>query len=247
MNKEALKYRKYVEKDDVVHASYSSEQEFFSHIRNGDLNEVRELCKESLINKKGLGVLSDNPLRNIKYHFIITTALVARYCIEAGMETSVAYSISDYYISKADTMNSEEEIVAMHPQMCEDYTKRMRSVRKRQICSKPIAMCIDYICDNLHNEITLEDLSRLTGLNVSYLSRLFKAESGIGINAYIQKKRMETAANMLVYTDYSIAEISSMLAFADQSYFGQIFKKCYKLTPREYRNKFYSKSNFNID
>ena len=101
---------------------------------------------------------------------------------------------------------------------------------------------MDYICDNLHNDITLEMLSNLTRLNPSYLSRLFKSEAGVGINQYIQGKRIETAANMLIYTDYTIADISSTLAFADQSYFGQIFKKYHGMTPREYRKKNFRKS-----
>lgn len=245
MQNNKLVYREYVKKDEIIHAPYSEEQEFFTHIKDGNINEVRELCKESLLNKKGLGVLSKNNLRNIRYHFIVTTALVARYCIEAGLETSVAYGLSDYYIEKADTLKSEEEIAKLHPQMCEDYTKRMRAIRTKKICSKPVAECMDYICDNLHNEITLDDLAKLTELNSSYLSRLFKSEAGIGINTYIQKKRMETAANMLVYTDYSIADISTMLSFADQSYFGQIFKKYYEVTPREYRNINFRKSGMN--
>lgn len=41
-------------------------------------------------NKKGLGILSDSPLQNLKYHFAITAALLARYCIEGGMEVSEA-------------------------------------------------------------------------------------------------------------------------------------------------------------
>lgn len=242
MKKSIIDYKEYVQREEVVHAQYNSELEFYAHIRDGNIRKVRELCGESLISKEGLGILSPDKLRNIRYHFIVTTAIVARYCIEGGMELSVAYSLSDYYIRKADSLKCVEDIVALHPIMCEDYAKRMRSIRKNKICSKPVAVCMDYICDNLHNDITLEMLSNLTRLNPSYLSRLFKSEAGVGINQYIQGKRIETAANMLIYTDYTIADISSTLAFADQSYFGQIFKKYHGMTPREYRKKNFRKS-----
>ena len=62
------------------------------------------------MDKKGLGKLSDNALQNFKYHFVITTAIVARYCIKGGMELPKAYSISDFYIQKADRMKRIEDV-----------------------------------------------------------------------------------------------------------------------------------------
>ena len=242
MKKNIINYREYVQRDVMVHAEYNAELEFYSHIRDGNINKVRELCTESLMTKEGLGVLSADKLRNIKYHFTITTAIVARYCIEGGMEHSVAYSLSDYYIRRADELKTVEEVTDLHPIMCEDYTKRMRALRKRKICSKPVAVCMDYICDNLHNDISLESIAEVAKLNPCYLSRIFKKEAGVGVKQYIQAKRIETAANMLVYTNYSIADISTTLAFADQSYFGQIFKKHMGVTPREYRRINFRKS-----
>lgn len=110
----------------------------------------------------------------MKYHFVITTALVARYCIEGGMELSTAYGLSDFYIQKADQCRTPKEVSDLHPVMCEDYTKRMKNLRKQKICSKHIADCIDYIYEHLHTRITIHDLSEYVGLNPSYLSRLFK-------------------------------------------------------------------------
>lgn len=72
------------------------------------LKKIKELCHESFQEKKGLGVLSDSPLQNLKYHFTITAAMLARYCIEGGMEVTEAYDLSDYYIHKADLMKSKK-------------------------------------------------------------------------------------------------------------------------------------------
>jgi len=231
-----LVYRNYIQlENNILHAPYNPELEFYSVIKSGDLEKTKELCKGSILTKPGLGTLSDSFLRNIRYHFVITTALVARYCIEGGLDLTTSYSLSDFYILKADNAKTPEEIDELHPEMCMDYAKRMKNLRKNKICSKPVAVCIDYICENLHTRISINTLSDLVKLNTSYLSRLFKKESGKTISAYIQDKKIETARNMLIYSDFSPALIASILAFPSQSYFTEIFRKKTGMTPKNYQ------------
>lgn len=234
--KKELFYKEFIQREhNILRAPYNPELEFYSIIKSGNISKIRSLCQERLLDKPGLGTLSDNSLQNMKYHFVITIALVARYCIEGGMELSTAYSLSDFYIQKADRCKTPEEVSDLHPIMCEDYTKRMRNLRKQKICSKHIADCIDYIYDHLHTRITIHDLSGYVNLNPSYLSRLFKKETGMTVSAYIQNKKIETAQNMLIYSDYTLSQISSTLAFPSQSYFTEIFHKRTGMTPTKYR------------
>lgn len=234
--KKELVFREFVQRENnFLHAPYNPELEFYSAIKSGNIPKVKELCQESLLSKKGLGTLSDNGLQNMKYHFVITTALIARYCIEGGLALTTAYSLSDFYIQKVDCCTSLEDIAVLHPVMCLDYTTRMKTLRKSKICSKPVAMCMDYICDSLHTRIYIETLAKLVTLDPAYLSRLFKKEVGVTISQYIQNKKIETAQNMLIYSDYSPAQISSILAFPNQSYFTEIFRKKTGMTPKKYR------------
>lgn len=221
--------------NNILHAPYNPELEFYSVIKSGNVEKTKELCKESLLSKVGLGSLSKNKLKNICYHFIITTALVARYCIEGGMDLTTSYSLSDFYIQKADECKIPEEISELHYVMCIDYAKRMKNLRKKKICSKHIAICIDYICENLHTRITIKELAKRVKLEQSYLSKLFKKEVGVTISEYIQEKKIETAQNMLIYSEFTPAEISSILAFPNQSYFTEVFKKWTGMTPKQYQ------------
>ena len=145
-------------------------------------------------------------------------------------------SLSDFYIHTADRANSMDELDELHTTACLDYTGRMKNLRKKKITSKPVARCIDYIYDHLHTKITLANLSELTGLNSSYLSRLFHKETGMTVSDYIQQTKIETAKNMLLHSSYSAAEIASILAFSDQSYFTEVFKKQTGLTPKRYQS-----------
>ena len=108
----------------------------------------------------------------------------------------------------------------------------------RDRSSLHIAVCLDYIYDHLHTHITAEQLAKLTGLNISYLSRLFKKETGQTISNYIRDKKIETAKNMLLYSDFSPSEIASILAFPSQSYFTEVFRKTTGVTPRKYQKSF---------
>ena len=149
---------------------------------------------------------------------------------------ATAYNLSDFYIKKSDTMKSVEDISELHAFMCIDYAKKMRNLKKNSICSKPVAECIDYIYDHLHTRITVELLAKRVNLTPSYLSRLFKKETGDNIGHYIKMLKLDTARNMLMYSDYSLAQIAQTLAFPSQSYFTEQFKIHTGLTPANYRN-----------
>jgi len=238
-----LFYKEFVQREDeFLHAPFNPEIEFYSSVKAGDVETVAELCKDKLVDKPGLGKLSEDPLQNLKFHFVITTALVARYCIQGGMEISAAYGLSDYFIQKADKCTRAEEITKLHPKMSLEYANRMRELRKHAIRSVQIAQCIDYIYDHLHARITVTELAEHVHLSESYLSRLFKKEIGSSISEYIRTRKLETAKNMLIYSDYRAAEIASILSFPSQSYFTEIFHKYTGMTPGDFKKENYRKS-----
>ena len=232
-------YQEFIRREDSTNrAPYNPELEFYSIIQNGDIEQVKELCKASpLKDKKGLGLLSEKPVNNIRYHFVITTALVARYCIEGGLDVATAYNLSDFYIKKSDTMKSVEDISELHAFMCIDYAKKMRNLKKNSICSKPVAECIDYIYDHLHTRITVELLAKRVNLTPSYLSRLFKKETGKNIKDFITDCRISMAKDLLANSSLPISMIASEVGYNNFSYFAYLFRKIENMTPGKYRQK----------
>lgn len=237
--------RKKISYQEFLHREYgffraplAPEMDFYETIRSGNLRKVKSLLTEPFHEKKGLGILSDNPLQNLKYHLTITTALVARFCISGGLSQSEAYSLSDYYIRLADDASTPEEISGIHNEMCLHYTEQMLALQRGTVTSKAVRTAINYIYDHLHTRITLETLASVTNLSAPYFSRLFKKEVGYSVSEYIMNKKLETAKSMLSSSDYPIAEISASLAFPSQSYFTNVLKKDCGLTPKEYRRKY---------
>lgn len=222
----------------TFHAPYVPEFDFYYAVKNGDVGKVSELCSVDFAQKSGFGKLCDDHLQSLKYHFAITAAMLARYCIEAGMEHETAYSLSDLYIQSCDRCTNENELSGLHRNMSMDYTKRMASLRKDKVYSKQIVLCINYIYGHLHKKITLSELTEHTGLSGSYLSRLFRKETGESITEYILKCKINAAKNMLKYSTYSLSQISETLAFSCQSYFTKIFKSHEGVTPKKYRDMY---------
>ncbi|MDD6035587.1 MAG: AraC family transcriptional regulator [Lachnospiraceae bacterium] len=221
--------------DNRFHTPYDKEVEFYQSIKMGNVEEALQLMRP--FDSDGLGILSENRLRNLKYHLIITIAFITRYCIEGGMEMEEAYNRSDIAIRRLDHFQTEEEVTSFHRELVEAYAKRMRSIRKKTMYSKSIIVCLEYIYSHLHTKITLADLAKETKLSATYLSKLFHKEVGISVSQYIIQKRIEAAEKMLRYTGFTSAEIASSLCFCSESHFISMFKRYVKVTPREFREQ----------
>ncbi len=94
---------------------------------------------------------------------------------------------------------------------------------------------IKYIDDNLTNELNIEKISEYTFVCRSKVQSVFYSDVGITLGAYIQKRVIERAEEMLRKTELSSKEISDTLKFCDESYFARVFKKIYGMTPNKYR------------
>lgn len=223
------------------HNMYKLEMRFYSLVKLGRKKEVAVSLDNNPFEVNKNKPLSDNPLQSLKYHLTITAAMLARFCIEGGLDVNRAYELSDIYIIRADRAKKESELFQLHKEMCLAYVKDMEKLRKENIYSKPVVMSIDYIYANLHRRITLTEIANEVKLNESYFSKLFRSETGIPVSTYIMQKKIETAQNLLVHSDYSYLEISELLAFSSQSHFISCFRKECGMTPRDYRNRFFNR------
>ena len=225
---------------EALHRSPSVEYSFYNAVRAGDMEAVNKNCEEdSFLHLKGTGILSKNPLTNLKYHFVVTTAMITRYCIDGGLEPEQAYRLSDFYILKMDSCTTVRQIADLHHIMARDFTGKMILQKKLSVLSKPVMQCIDYIYAHIKDRITIEDLACHTGLSQNYLSRVFKQNLGISISDYIREKKIEKATHLLRYSDKAVVDIANYLSFSSQSHFIQVFENFTGLTPKKYRDRYY--------
>lgn len=250
--KKDINYYLYLQREnDFFHQPYRYEQTFYQAVTLGDVDFILENQKKyatetSTSNESsGKGSLSDDPLNNERYHFIINAALIARYCISAGYPEEKAFTLSDLYIRRADKADTVRQLQQLNDEMTLDFASKMKEHNQATAKSPYVRKCINYIHSQLQEKITLDKLAAYVGLNASYLSTLFKKETGLSVHAYINGVRLDTAASMLRYSDYSVSEIANAMHFSSQSHFIQSFKARFDATPNEYRKMITSSSTLN--
>ena len=223
--------------DEMEHRPPTEEFLFYQAVTNGDVESVRKNCEqERFLDSDGVGVLSRNSVTNLKYHFVITTAMITRMCNQKGMELEQAFRLSDFYIQRLDDIHTVQGVQNLHDEMVVDYTKKMRRISQSDMNSKHINACKEYIYSHIKERIMVEDLADELGVSASYLSRLFKKETGDSVSAYICKKKIDMAKNLLRFSDYSMIDIASRLSFSSQSHFIQKFREYVGMTPKKYRD-----------
>ncbi len=236
-----LNYRLYVQKmNGFTRTAYQSEFEKYITVQSGDVEQVRlNFAAARTDFMAGKGQLSLHPVRNLIYHFVVSVSLTSRICIEGGMSHDTAYTLADIYILKADQCTSCDAVIDLFEEMLVDYAERMREIKKLSAISIHIRKCIDYIYENLHQNLSVKELALREHLNPSYLSKLFIKETGVTIKEFVSRAKINTAENMLRHSDFSFLDISLALGFSSQSAFISVFKKYTGLTPKQYRDRNY--------
>ena len=221
-----------------VHTAYDDESFRFHLLMNGDMRAVEE--SEKKLDASIQGTLSADPVRNMRYLFIINTGLATRYMVEAGLSQETVFSISDVYIQKADTASSVKQIKELNREVWTVFVQTVKDFRNKEHHSGPVTRCLEYIDSHFNEKLTLEDLGKLVGLNPCYLAELFRKEMNVTFGTYLTDLRIATAKALLTRTEYSFSKIAYSLGFCSQSHFCASFRKLTGFTPREYRREFYN-------
>ena len=79
------------------------------------------------------------------------------------------------------------------------------------------------------------ELCHTLGYSKSYLSRLFREQTGETLAAYAVKKRIDEAKRLIREGQLNFAEISDILGFDNPQYFSRTFKRLVGMTPTEFR------------
>lgn len=103
---------------------------------------------------------------------------------------------------------------------------------------------IDYIESHILEEIDINILSRMTGLNINNLKSIFYCLTGVSINEYIRLRRLSLSVSDIL-NGQSITSISYKYLYNSPSSYNRAFKKYEGVTPRDLKNKNYDLKLFN--
>ena len=114
-----------------------------------------------------------------------------------------------------------EEVFAVNPQMMH---REIETVK-------------EYIYMNYDKELSVDMLAEQVYLAPSYLSHIFKKETGQNLSKFIKSLRMEKAREMLTKSHLKIINISCAVGYPNVSYFCQSFREYFGVSPQKFRNQ----------
>ncbi|EPY2276477.1 AraC family transcriptional regulator [Clostridium sporogenes] len=102
---------------------------------------------------------------------------------------------------------------------------------------KQIEEIINYIKENLQEDLCIDTLSSKFFINKYYLMHKFKSQTGYTLHKYIQQKRLAFSKSLII-KGHKITEVYIKCGFGDYSTFIRAFKKAYGISPKDYYKNF---------
>ena len=112
-------------------------------------------------------------------------------------------------------------------------TEMFGTVSRNSEEPKAVALIKEYLTDNYRQNVSIDELTQLTGLNRAYLIRLFRRTVGIPPYAWLLQVRIERAKKLLARGD-SIVDAALETGFADQSHLTRYFRNMLGITPGQF-------------
>lgn len=150
----------------------------------------------------------------------------------------------NYNISAIDGINNSETLEDIS-QIMLGFCSRVISLldeKNNTATAQKYKIIIDrvqnYVKDNYNNQnLSLEFVSDIVGLSAGYLGKLFKSNTNISFNEYLNSIRLEKAKVLLATTNEPASKICETVGIYNITYFSTLFKKYYGLTPSQFREQ----------
>lgn len=223
--------------NDVLHNTYHWEKEMYHLIANGDTVRLTAfLSQMDAISNLSEGKMADTQLRQTKNILIgAVTKMGMLGAIPGGMNVEETYSLIDSYVRECESLLSVNQVYNLCYTAAIDFCSRVSASKIPEGVSESVYKCMEYIRNHTNEHIDTSDVARHINQSNSYVIQHFKKELGINVGAYISRCKLEEAKSLLTFSDKSLSDISNYLCFSSQSYFQNVFKKQYGVTPLEYR------------
>ena len=179
---------------------------------------------------------SSNALRNVKNYLIILNTLLRVAARNGDVPPFHIDKLSSAFAHKIEATTSTNTGMALMKEMVRKYCLLVKnhSMKGYSLLIRKVLTQIDY---DLTADLGLKNLAAQLNINPSYLSTLFKKETGFTLTEYVNQKRIEHAVFLLNSSNLQIQMIAQYSGIADVNYFTKTFKKIIGITPKEYRDR----------
>lgn len=201
-----------------------------SNIQNGNysgaISFLLELFDKYRKNKE--------PIENIK----VSSLLICSQCFR--ILGNYKLNIQDYMSNETNVyklIQDSKSINALSPIICNVIKSTSNIITDNEKQYNYLVREVNrYIRDNYSTNIGLQSIADFVHVNSSYLSRLYKKETGVSIIDSINKYRIEMAKKLLKDPANKIFEVAVSVGIEDATYFTHVFTKYVGMSPKEYKS-----------
>lgn len=194
-----------------------------------DFSEVRKIHQELMCYAKD-NIIS--PRNLLDYEVFILNNMEGNE-LNKGIKLNFGFQEEINEIQHCETLAQLDELLNNIYNRIETWLKDERSNRY----GKDITEIINFVENNYTQKITLKMLASQFGINESYLSRMFKNQTGKNLIYYVNEKKMHKARELLGNPHIMIKEAAYAVGYDDQFYFNKLFKRFFHESPTEFRKR----------
>ena len=217
---------------------YAYENEIMNAVARGQVHKI-DMMFSGFADMRFEQRLAD-PVRNGKNYCIIMNTLLRKAAEQGGVHPLYLDGVSSGFAMDIEQLSSEKGVQDLMYNMLRTYCVLVKKHSMKGY-SSPVQKTITHIDSNLSGNISTSTLANMQKVSASYLSSIFKKETGKSITEYINLKRVEMAQDLLKKTNLQVQTIAQHCGIMDMNYFSKVFKKYVGKTPKEYRESFRKK------
>ena len=217
---------------ELIAERYAAENKMLEAVAKGDVQAA--LAAYENFHQFQLAPRLRSPLREFKNYTIILNSLFRKAIEQASVHPYYLDHLSARFALELETLGSVEEGRRLRVRMVKEYCRYVQQYSLRQY-SPLIQKVINEINLHLDAPLSLKTLAAQCYISPSYLSNVFKQETGQTLTDYISRRRMERAARLLLTTNARVAVVAEEVGILDVNYFTKMFKNATGQTPTAYR------------
>lgn len=214
-----------------IERAYQSENQFLDAITQGRIHRAGIMLSNFSRNTLEKRTA---PLRNIKNYSIILNTLMRKAVERGGVHPVHIDRLSSEFAVSIENTSSPEDFMELWQEMARKYCLLVRSHSSTNY-SQLVQYIIARVDLDLSADLSLKANAEALNVNASYLSSLFRKETGMTLTDYVNRKRIEHAIYLLSTTDIPISVVGQRCGVQDDNYFTKIFRKYTSMSPKQYR------------
>lgn len=218
----------------ILEERYDVERKFMQAVSQGMTHKAEQLI--SSVSGAVFEKRTEDPIRNLKNYLIITNTLLRKAAENGFVHPFYIDGLSTEFAKKIEKIKSPAESAELMREMTRKYCALVKrhSMKAYSLLVQKVLTVID---SDLTADLSLRRMAVLMNVNASYLSALFKKETGKPLTEYVTQKRMEQAAYLLKSTSMQVQSVAQQCGIFDVNYFAKMFKKYTGKTPKEFREE----------